>query len=63
MSTNEEGGTHLVDGGKMVDKAFLHFNDKLILQLVTVYWFMKNVRQKKSYFSSKNCSVILFSFN
>lgn len=32
-STNDgaEGGTHLVD------KAFLHFNDKLILQLVIVY--------------------------
>lgn len=65
MSTNDdaEGGTHLVDEGKVVDKDFLHFNDKLVLQLVIVDWFMNNVRQKKSYFSSKICSVIPFSFN
>lgn len=65
MSTNNgaEGGSHLVDEGKIVDKAFLHFSDKLILQLVIVDWFMNSVREKKSYFSSKICSVIPFSFN
>lgn len=35
-----EGGTHWVDEEKVVDKVFLHFYDKLILQLVIVYWFM-----------------------
>lgn len=38
MSTNDgaEGGTPLVDEGKVVDAAFLDFSDKLILQLVIV---------------------------